>query len=285
MFQWVLPFKEQNKVYSKPTLLYFANSAVGAAALPPRLMHAHDDRVEITYVLEGSGVYIINNRKYRIQKGDVIVIEPNQVHDEKRDENENLTVYCCGITGIWFPGLGRNHILPEGVSPILHSGKTGVHIENIFMCIFEQLLLKTEKEAIAVGTKLSEVIVYLVRQMEMKKEAAQDQERPEFAQRIKTYLDKHYNEAVSLDIMADYLHMSTSYLAHTFKNATGYSPGQYMIWRRIGEAQTLLITTDYPVTQIATMVGYDNTNYFSSLFKKSVAMRPKEYRKYWVGNA
>ena len=77
--------------------------------------------------------------------------------------------------------------------------------------------------------------------------------------------------------------MSTSYLAHPFKDATGYSPGQYMIWRRIGEAQTLLCITKYPVTQVATMVGYDNTNYFSSLFKKMVEMKPKEYRDYWLG--
>lgn len=77
--------------------------------------------------------------------------------------------------------------------------------------------------------------------------------------------------------------MSTSYLAHTFKDATGYSPGQYMILRRIGEAQTLLCITKYPVTQVSTMVGYDNTNYFSSLFKKMVAMKPKEYRDYWFG--
>lgn len=68
-----------------------------------------------------------------------------------------------------------------------------------------------------------------------------------FAQRIKDYIDKHLRDEFSLQQMADALHVSPYYLAHICKEVTGYSP-QYVLRRRIGEAQTLLITTDLPVT-------------------------------------
>jgi YesN/AraC family two-component response regulator len=51
--------------------------------------------------------------------------------------------------------------------------------------------------------------------------------------------------------------------------------------RRIGEAQSLLINTNYNVTMIAGIVGYDNPNYFTTLFSKIVGMSPKKYRQLW----
>ena len=284
MFQWFLPAKEQKQIYTQPSLLYFANSAAGTMFLPPRMMHAHEDRAEITFVSGGSGTYIIDNQRYKVKKGDSIIVEPRQIHDEKKDSDNNLSVFCIGMSGIRLPGLRRNQILPDGAVPVLHSGSLEPHIENILFCMFEQLLLKSEKEALSVCSHLLEALFSMISELPVEYVKPNGLETDiDFARHIKTYLDQHYNESCSLDEMAERLNMSTSYLAHTFKDATGYSPGQYMIWRRIGEAQTLLCITKYPVTQVATMVGYDNTNYFSSLFKKMVEMKPKEYRDYWLG--
>ena len=66
------------------------------------------------------------------------------------------------------------------------------------------------------------------------------------------------------------------------KDISGYSPIQYVIRRRIGLAQTWLISSDLSATQIATMVGYDNTNYFNTLFKRMVGVSPIRYRKQYL---
>ena len=103
-----------------------------------------------------------------------------------------------------------------------------------------------------------------------------------FAQRIKDYIDKHFADEFSLQQMADALHVSPYYLAHICKEVTGYSPLQYVLRRRIGEAQTLLITTDLPVTRIASQVGYDNPSHFNAQFSKAVGMAPRTFRKEYV---
>ena len=61
-----------------------------------------------------------------------------------------------------------------------------------------------------------------------------------------------------------------------------YSPLQYVLRRRIGEAQTLLITTDLPVTRIAAQVGYDNPSHFNAQFAKAVGMAPRTFRREYV---
>lgn len=75
-------------------------------------------------------------------------------------------------------------------------------------------------------------------------------------------------------------HVSPYYASHVFKQETGISPMQFMINCRVGEAQNLLIASDYTATQISTMVGYDSINHFSAIFHKKVGMAPIQYRKH-----
>lgn len=97
--------------------------------------------------------------------------------------------------------------------------------------------------------------------------------------RIRNYLNEYFMEDITLDTIGEALGCSATYISHIFKKATGRTPIQYVIHRRIGHAQTLLISTDDSVTQIATIVGYDNTNYFSTIFSKVVGMSPVRYRE------
>lgn len=57
------------------------------------------------------------------------------------------------------------------------------------------------------------------------------------------------------------------------------TPMQYIISVRMTNAQQLLGTTEYNITEIASVVGYDNPLYFSRLFKKQTGLSPTEYRK------
>ena len=100
--------------------------------------------------------------------------------------------------------------------------------------------------------------------------------------RIRSYLDEHYMDAIDLSEVAKTLRMSMHYMSHVFKRTFGYSPMNYLLRRRIGEAQTLLISTDLSITEIGERVGYETTSYFSSQFTKQVGMSPKKYRKTYV---
>lgn len=73
--------------------------------------------------------------------------------------------------------------------------------------------------------------------------------------------------------------MSTSWFNKSFKTAVGTTPMNYILSIRIRNAQMLLETTDYNISSIASMVGYENAFYFSRLFRKHIGLSPAEYRK------
>ena len=93
------------------------------------------------------------------------------------------------------------------------------------------------------------------------------------------YFNEHYNKEIVIDDYAASTHRSITWFIRSFKQYTGMTPMQYIISTRISNAQRLLGSMDYNVTEIASIVGYDNPLYFSRLFKKQTGMAPSEYRK------
>jgi YesN/AraC family two-component response regulator len=115
----------------------------------------------------------------------------------------------------------------------------------------------------------------------MHEESEEEQKEQELGHLIQSYIDKHYKENISLQDIADEMNMNHYYMAHVFKSTTGYSPMQYVIRRRIGEAQSYLLSTDKTVTEIAYIVGYNSASNFNNSFKKMVGMSPQRYREFW----
>lgn len=275
MYQFVFPSHATWELTNKPHLVYFANSSVRPFFVP-RLLHKHSERLEIIYVSQGKGTYIIDGFSRSVKKGDLLIINPEQIHDEIADPQTGLNIFCCGIRGIRISGLKPNHLLPDDVVPIVQLGEYESYISNIFLCM-QQFVLKERAASAELCDALLVALIELIRQLYIPmKISVVDDNLFESVQRAKSYIDNNFSDAISMEYIAESLNMSVSYMAHSFKKLVGCSPGQYIIRRRIGEAQTLLSLTDNSVTQISTSVGYDNSNYFSTIFKKMTKLSPKQ---------
>lgn len=104
-------------------------------------------------------------------------------------------------------------------------------------------------------------------------------------QRIKDFIDKHYKDNIALASMTAAMNISHFYLSHIFKDYSGYSPKQYQTRRRIGEAQTILLSTVLGITEVAHAVGYDIVNNFHRIFQNIVGVPPARYKKFWLNGA
>ena len=91
--------------------------------------------------------------------------------------------------------------------------------------------------------------------------------------------DELGNENLSIQMLADYVYLTPNYLASIFKKETGLTIGQYCLQQRIERAKQLLSNGKMKLNQIAHIVGYQDANYFTKIFKREVGCIPSEYRE------
>lgn len=94
------------------------------------------------------------------------------------------------------------------------------------------------------------------------------------------YIQLHLEEDLSLNHLAEHFHKNASALSHSFSKETGTGLTKYIQQTRIREALRLFNSTDFSVSDVAIMVGYQDFSYFSKIFSKHTGMSPREYKKH-----
>jgi two-component system response regulator YesN len=98
-------------------------------------------------------------------------------------------------------------------------------------------------------------------------------------QRIISYVKNNYNEDLRLESLGQLFYYNCAYLGKRFKEYTGKNFHTYLDMLRIDAAKEMLQNTDMKVYEISSAVGYANTDYFYSKFKKHTGKSPLVYRK------
>ncbi|AIQ57892.1 response regulator transcription factor [Paenibacillus borealis] len=95
---------------------------------------------------------------------------------------------------------------------------------------------------------------------------------------ILDYVNKHYNEDISIPALSAQLNVNGNYISQLFKKEVGTTFTQYLYNLRINYACKLLSTTDLPINEIAERTGYSDYFYFSRIFKRVKGITPSAYR-------
>ena len=281
MLQYFMPHKYKHILNRDctPKLEYFCK-VDEVSSVMPRALHVHENLVEVLLVYEGSGIYTIDNNKYIAKKGDLIFYNSGVVHDEFGCNGSNLGTYCLGISNLKILKLGDNKIIEDNYCPIINCNE---YFDDI-LSMFDIIRKSIDVDGIHVAefsNFLVQALVVKFRIIIEKNGDVKQIKETSLATKVKIYIDKNYNENISLKSIAEAVNANQYYLSHIFKEETGFSPMQYVTRRRIGEAQNLLINTQLSITEIAANVGYNNSNYFQNVFKKIVGYTPGSYRKRW----
>ena len=252
--------------------------------LMPSAFHVHRDNLEIQLICGGQGRICVGSHVYEAHRGDVLVYNAGALHDEYADPQKGLWFYNLGADGIQLAGMPKNALLPPQISPLLHAGAG--RLQEPLRMLFRVLLNQVRRGASpSFGTNRAALyaLLEILLQEVPKDPLPQDSEKDTTFLAIKDYMDSHFLEPLTVEALSVEAHMSVSGFAHQFKKRFGFSPIQYIIRRRLGEAQCLLFTTDYPITEVALRAGYDSISYFNSQFKRLVGMSPQNYRRYKIG--
>jgi ABC-type sugar transport system substrate-binding protein/AraC-like DNA-binding protein len=103
--------------------------------------------------------------------------------------------------------------------------------------------------------------------------------RKRLIERIVEYVDKNYTSPLSLKVLGYQYGITAAYLGQLFKKQTGYTFTNYLNALRVRKAKKLFQYTALKANEIADEVGYNDPNYFYTVFKKYTGIYPSEYRK------
>jgi AraC-like DNA-binding protein/mannose-6-phosphate isomerase-like protein (cupin superfamily) len=258
-------------------------------------MHWHD-HFEIALVEEGHGAFMFGRRSLAAEPGDIFFIDNSQPHVALADPGSPLRLLLvlfrpellagpgCRELDLgylapfrvdertWSPRVRGTTDLAAEVAPVLrrlratHERRDPAerHLADATLRMALALVNRDKGSAANAGAA----------------RAAAD--RREQIRPVLAYVDGHCRESITLDDVADLVHVSPSRVRHVFKDVTGVSFKEYVTQVRVAEAKRLLLSTDFSVAEIARAVSYSNLNQFYKVFYRSCAMSPGEYRRYYT---
>lgn len=95
----------------------------------------------------------------------------------------------------------------------------------------------------------------------------------------KRYMEEHYSESLTLEIVSDFVGFNPAYFSSLFKKEVGITFLEYLTELRMSRARELLRETNLNISSICEAVGYSDVKHFTKIFKKMTDLKPNEYRK------
>nr|WP_092071504.1 AraC family transcriptional regulator [Dendrosporobacter quercicolus]NSL49337.1 AraC family transcriptional regulator [Dendrosporobacter quercicolus DSM 1736]SDM26975.1 AraC-type DNA-binding protein [Dendrosporobacter quercicolus] len=245
------------------------------------MIHSHQNVLELLYICSGKGRYLVGNREYAVHSGDLIICNAGILHGEAPFQQHDMQTYCCALSGININGLPPNCLIDYSHKPVFSFKDTAEHLQQLMPMLHEFYMTLPN----VVSYHLAISILLLVYEQILKQQKCgqmeHEQKNENLVRKITEFIDGHYKEPIKLSTISCALHISSSLLSHVFKQETGLSPIQYVIQRRIGEAQSLLMETHLSIREIEESLGFGSSVHFSAMFKKYVGISPKDYRNHF----
>ena len=239
-------------------------------------IHWHE-AMEILYFTQGKAITACNLQEYEVKKGSIVLINGNELHTGIISQFDSV-FYCIQFDPHFFHNLiGNEYVLFNNI----------IHDEDCTKLLDQMVAISSKKPSvknIVESKKLAYEFFILLTERYIKNILGEEDYKKQFKKldtfhHIVDYLDKHYMEDLSVADIATHFNMSTSYLAHFFKQYGQKSVIEYVNETRILHAKNFLEKEELPVSEIALKVGFSDINYFSRKFKAITGMTPTEYKK------
>jgi AraC family transcriptional regulator len=212
--------------------------------------------------------------------GDVLIVPANVAYKAQWDSEGSFIL--IGLETTSFARTSYESIDPDRVNLL-------PHLQTPDPLIYQLgLALKSEMETEGVGSRLyaetmtNTLAVHLLRHYSLREPIVLHSSSGLSKSALKQvidYINDCLDRNLSLVELAAIAHISPTYFASLFKQATGWTPHQYVIYRRIECAKQLLFQGELSIAEISAQVGFANPGHFSRHFKKLVGVTPKTLRQ------
>lgn len=232
---------------------------------------------QISYQLtDTKGTMLIDGKEYSFpKKGEVMFLDCTKgYYMETEGFGDSYFVhfwspsiaYYCNL----FKSMNNGELLFHGNSEIVQ--KNILKLMEIYRCP------NTREDDIRAEILVMEMVMDLIKMVTHQSRHTHS----DYVEHALKVIQDHYAENISLDILAERVHVSKYYLSHIFKKELGMTLANYIRKFRIEKAKELLINTNFSQEAICDKVGLYNGSHMSKLFRIYEGITPDQYRKKWA---
>lgn len=249
-----------------------------------RLYHWHND-IEILFVVDGSVTVETGNKKYRLLKNDIFILNSNEVHSlTKTDEGNTILAiqFDPKFCGEYYPQLQRIFFKNQHITE-KNNGECWNELKKYLLQIVKEYYKKDKCYMLKLMSTLNLIICCLICNIEYEdsdeKELSSQQKNLERLNHIIFYVKENYMNKISLKEISGKENLDMYYLSHFIKKHLGISFQEYLNKVRLEKAVELLLQTDRSKLDICIECGFSDYRYLNKMFLKEYNCTPEDYKR------
>ncbi|MDU0199707.1 AraC family transcriptional regulator [Paenibacillus sp. MAH-36] len=244
-------------------------------------LHWHEF-YELCFVCAGHGRNVVNGVSYDLRPGSLFLLTPADFHEIGPLEGETLHLYNLVFSDDLFSGELKTLFFQEaGDFRNADMRESFEKIEDEFRLIWEESQHQRMGHTHIVKGSLERILLYVARATSAAKrqeEKIAHQKHPD-VQRALLHIHHHFREGISLEEAAKQAGLAPNYFSHVFRKTTGIPFQTYLQDLRLKFAKSLIISSDYPITEICYASGFQTITHFERVFKQRFGQTPRMVQK------
>jgi AraC-like DNA-binding protein/mannose-6-phosphate isomerase-like protein (cupin superfamily) len=263
---------------TSPDTIFIKHIKKQYPTVQPPIEHSHN-RYEMFVILHGVCTFFVQNTLLHMEAGDLCIVPP----------------YC--IHSMSYPNTYHEHIvinfseqyvdkkIEDELNEVISWGKytptpeDATYIKDILEDIFANAESTDMYNLVYLKTCFDRLFVKMLRTKEQFNKDIKTDTLSRDISRVLEYISHNYYQDITLVEMAESCHVSPSYFSKFFKKTIGMGFKEYVTFTRLTVAENLLKTTDLSIADIAYETGFNDSNYFSLVFRQHYGTPPTDYRK------
>ncbi len=255
---------------------------------PPRVDFHHHDFYEVFFFVSGTAGYTVEGRSYQLRPGDILLTNNRDIHRPEVAPGKPYERYVLWLTGAFLeqvqrPGDDLTACFLDAARKgykLIRPGE-GVLVQLQGLC--RRILALQREDAFGSATLLyaavTELLVYLNRAyFDTPSAIRQDVTESEAVNRAVAYIEAHLAEELTLDTLAEAVHLSKFYLNRQFKRYTGLTIHQFILKKRLITARTML-RSGASAMDACMGCGFNDYSNFLKAFKREFGQSPRALAK------
>lgn len=212
---------------------------------------------DLTFVVDGKACYYINGKEYLVESGDIIYIPENSTREAHTFKDSPMHAYPFNFQ--WAAPFNNVHLPFEVVTKKMLNKEILNYIQE-----FKHVWMNKQPFYMIQARAIFELILHrLLSNYYLLSTPIMDSR----IKKITSYIEEHYSSDIAIGDLAETVNLHPVYFGKLFKEFTGSTCKEYINRIRINNAEMMLSSGDFTVSEAAERCGFQDISYFSNMFK------------------